>query len=249
MARFAVLILAAGRSTRFGDENYKKPFIPLAGRAVWMHSVERFRGRADVCQVIVVVSPDDREDFERKNGAALLFQNIELCTGGAERSDSVRAGLAAVGDEATHIAVHDAARPCVTDAEIDRVFAAAAEGNAAILATPVAATLKRAAPGDPPAIAETAPRDGLWAAQTPQVFERKLFEQAISQSDAEPVTDDAQLVERLGKPVMLVPGSTQNLKITTREDLALAEAILTAREPAKSDKKPTRPFEDDDLWR
>lgn len=249
MPRFAVLVLAAGRSTRFGDAIYKKPFAPLDGRPVWMHSVERFRGREDVCQVVVVVSPEDRQDFQEKHGAALLFQGVDVCVGGEERSDSVRNALVSVSDEATHVAVHDAARPCVAVDEIDRVFAAAAASGAAILATPVAATLKRAAKGDPPTIAETTPRDGLWAAQTPQVFEHELLRRAYEAHADQPVTDDAQLVERLGEPVMIVEGSPSNLKITTQADFALASAILAAREPARTAEKPKHPFEDDDLWR
>lgn len=249
MSRFAVLILAAGRSTRFGDDTLKKPFVTLQGRPVWMHSVERFRGRADVCQVVVVVSPGDLTDFREKHGAALLFQNVEVCQGGAERSDSVRLGLAAIGEEATHVAVHDAARPCVTTDEIDRVFAAAIDSKAAILATPVVATLKRASNGEPPVIAETVPRAGLWAAQTPQAFERSLLAKAHESGGATAVTDDAQLVEQLGEPVRLVEGAPTNLKITTQADLALAAAILAAREPAKPAKKPGHPFEDDELWR
>lgn len=244
MSKFAVLVLAAGRSSRFGDPNYKKPFAMLDGRAVWLHSVERFVGRDDVCQTIVVISPDDREEFARKFGANLMFMGVDLCEGGAERADSVRAGLAKVSDEATHIAIHDAARPLVTTAEVDAVFAAAVEMGAAILATPVTATLKRVADGQ---ITATEPRDGLWAAQTPQAFELGLYRRAVESVEGVAVTDDAQLVERLGEPVSIVEGSPQNLKITTQEDLKLAATILAAKPQAA--KKAAHPFEDDDLWR
>ncbi|TWT96017.1 2-C-methyl-D-erythritol 4-phosphate cytidylyltransferase [Botrimarina colliarenosi] len=244
MSKFAVLVLAAGRSSRFGDATDKKPFVTLDGRAVWMHSVERFVARTDVCQTIVVVSSEDREDFHRNFGANLLFMGADLCEGGAERADSVRAGLAKVSGDATHIAIHDAARPLVTVDEVDRVFAAAVETGAAILATPVTATLKRVADNR---VTETAPRDGLWAAQTPQAFELGLFRRAVAAAEGAVVTDDAQLIERLGEPVAIVEGSPQNLKITTQDDLKLAAAIF-ADKTRSAAKKPGRLVEDDDFW-
>ncbi|MGL4512009.1 MAG: 2-C-methyl-D-erythritol 4-phosphate cytidylyltransferase [Lacipirellulaceae bacterium] len=243
MSKFAVLLLAAGQSTRFGDSYYKKPFAPLADRAVWLHASERFTGRPDVAQTIVVVGPDDLEEFQRKYGANLAFSGVELAVGGAERSDSVRAGLAKVASDVGWVAVHDAARPCVSDAEIDRVFAAALEHGAAILAAPVRATLKRVSAG---AIVETVPRDGLWEAQTPQCFRRDLLEKAHSQGGV--ATDDAGLVEELGQKVVIVEGSPANLKITTKSDLKLAEAILKTRVRPKPDGF-ANPFAGDDVWR
>ena len=245
MNRFAALVMAAGRSTRFADPNYKKPMAQLDGRAVWLHSVERFTSREDVCQTIVVIAPEDREEFQRKFGANLAFMNVELCEGGAERADSVRAGLAKVSDGATHVAVHDAARPLVTDEEIDAVFEAAVEHRAAILASPITATLKRV---EDDRVTATESRDGLWAAQTPQVFELGLLRRAHQEGADTPATDDAQLVECLGESVVIVEGSAENLKITTRDDLRLAAAILAAR-PEKKPTRGTNPFADDDLWR
>lgn len=244
MSRFAVIVLAAGKSSRFGDPHYKKPFAMLGGRAVWLHSVERFTSRPDVCQTILVIAPEDREEFYRKFGANVAFMGIDLCEGGAERPDSVAAAMATVSEGATHVAIHDAARPLVTDAEIDRVFAAAAEHHAAILATPITATLKRVADG---AITETTPRDGLWAAQTPQVFEIDLYRRALAEAAGAPVTDDAQLIERLGERVAVVEGAPQNLKLTSREDLPFAETLLAARPAPKPPGG--NPFADDDLWR
>jgi 2-C-methyl-D-erythritol 4-phosphate cytidylyltransferase len=171
----------------------------------------------------------------------LLFRGVELCEGGAERADSVRAALAKVSPEATHLAVHDAARPLVTSAEIDAVFAAAVETGAAILATPVTATLKRVEAGQ---IAATTPRDGLWGAQTPQAFELGLYRRAVKAAGDVAVTDDAQLIERLGEPVAIVEGSPQNLKITTLEDLRLAAAILSAKPQAT--RKPASPFDEEE---
>ncbi|MEM8864726.1 MAG: 2-C-methyl-D-erythritol 4-phosphate cytidylyltransferase [Planctomycetota bacterium] len=243
MSKFAVIIVAAGKSTRFGGA-YKKPFAPLAGRAVWLHSAERFMNRDDVARVIVVVSEEDREEFNRKFGANVAILGLSVCNGGAERADSVAAGLALVED-ADFVAIHDAARPCVTDKEIDRLFAKVKETGAGLLATPVASTLKRAT-GEQ-TVEETVPRQGLWAAQTPQAFRRDWLEAAYQQPERSQATDDAQLVEQLGHPVSLVEGSSLNLKITTRADLKLAEQIIKATPPPKP--KGGNPFADDDLWR
>ncbi|QDU57462.1 2-C-methyl-D-erythritol 4-phosphate cytidylyltransferase [Aeoliella mucimassa] len=249
MSKFTVILPAAGRSQRFGDKNYKKPFAPLADRAVWLHTVERFASRKDVCQTILVIAEEDREAFNAKFGANLAFMEIDVAIGGNERTDSVAAALEKVSDQAEYIAIHDAARPCVEDKSIDAVFAAAEKSGAAILATQVASTLKRAeGSGKTPAIAETVSRDGLWAAQTPQVFARQLIEQAYANRGSEPATDDAQLVERLGHQVTLVPDSPLNIKITTRRDLRLAELILKTAAPKKPDGI-AHPFAGDDLWR
>ncbi|MEO0531227.1 MAG: 2-C-methyl-D-erythritol 4-phosphate cytidylyltransferase [Planctomycetota bacterium] len=232
MSKFAVLVLAAGRSTRFGGEE-RKPFVSLGGRAVWKHSVEMFAHRPDVCQTLLVVSPDDVEAFRSDSDANLEHLGVDLCEGGKERADSVRAGLAALSEEATHVAIHDAARPLVTTEEIDAVFAAAIESHAAILAAPVTSTLKRVADG---VITDTVSRANLWAAQTPQVFEVTRFREAIAAAGDAAVTDDAQLFERLGKPVTVVEAPSQNLKITTQDDLTMAAAILATRQQSNADR-------------
>ncbi|MEN1678769.1 MAG: 2-C-methyl-D-erythritol 4-phosphate cytidylyltransferase [Planctomycetota bacterium] len=244
--QFAVVLVAAGRSTRFSGV-YKKPFAPLDGRAVWLHSAERFVNRDDVSRVVVVVSDEDREEFDQKFGANVMILGLAVCRGGKERADSVRSGLAKVGD-AEFVAVHDAARPCVTDKEIDSLFDRTRATGAAILASPVASTLKRVeSTGEGAMIGETVPRVGLWAAQTPQAFRRDLLERAYAADDVATATDDAQLVERLGERVAIVEGSPLNLKITTKADLKLAEQILRVKPPPKS--KGVNPFADDDLWR
>lgn len=236
---------AAGRSSRFRDKHYKKPFAPLGGRAVWLHSAERFLGRDDVVQLILVISPEDREDFSFKFGSNVAIMGIEVVDGGTERSDSVAAGLEKVKPEADFVCVHDAARPCMANEWIDKVFAAAEKCGAALFAVPVPGTLKRVGPEN--RIEETVSREGLWEAQTPQVFRRELLEKAYAQREGFPATDDAQLVERLGHPVTVVPGSPVNLKITTREDLRLAEQALKAL-PKPKLSGPLHPFADD-RWR
>ncbi len=246
MPNFAVILPAAGKSSRFKDKHYKKPFAPLANRAVWLYSAERFLNRSDVKQVLLVISPEDREDFDQKFAANVMILGIDVVEGGDERSDSVQKALARVRPDCDYVAIHDAARPCLADVWIDNVFAAAVQSEAAILAIPVAGTLKRA--GANQTIAETVPRAGLWEAQTPQVFRRSLLLEAYAKRGDFQATDDSQLVERLGHKVTLVPGSPINLKIATREDLRLAEQALKALPRPKLDN-PAHPFAGDDIWR
>jgi 2-C-methyl-D-erythritol 4-phosphate cytidylyltransferase len=245
MSNFAVILPAAGQSRRFHDKAYKKPFAPLGGRAVWLHSAERFINRADVKQVIVVIAAEDKELFDLKFGANIAILGVQVVIGGAERADSVQKALEQVKEGIEFVAVHDAARPCLVDPWIDAVFEAAVRDGAAILGTPVNATLKRVDPQKH--ITATVDRAGLWEAQTPQVFRRELLMQAYAKRGREAVTDDAQLVERLGQQVTVVPCSPLNLKITTRDDLKLAEQVLKVLPKPKLGF--ANPFAGDDLWR
>jgi 2-C-methyl-D-erythritol 4-phosphate cytidylyltransferase len=221
----AVILPAAGQSSRFGGRD-KKPFTDLVGRAVWLRAAAPFAGRADVCQILVAVAPDDLEPFRRRFGDDLAALGAEAVAGGAARTESVANALARLRPEADFVAVHDAARPCLTAALVDAVFARAAADGAALLAVAVADTLKRADSAG--RVEATVPREGLWLAQTPQVFRRDwlLAAYAARRRLGPAATDDAQLVETAGHPVQLVPGSPTNLKVTTPADLALAEAIL-----------------------
>ena len=246
MAKFAVILPAAGRSSRFKDAYYKKPFSLLAGRAVWLYSAERFLNRKDVAQVLLIIAPEDRENFNLKFASNVAILGIDVVEGGAERHDSVAAALARVKPQADFVCVHDAARPCLADIWIDEVFEAAERSGAAILASAVTGTLKQAAADRK--IEKTVSRERLWEAQTPQVFRRSLLLEAYAhRGDFQP-TDDAQLVERLGQPVTIVPGSRLNLKITTKEDLRLAELTLKVL-PKPKLSGPAHPFADDDMWR
>jgi len=246
MAKFAVILPAAGRSSRFKDPHYKKPFAPLNGRPVWLYSAERFINRDDVLQVIVVIAPADREYFLFKFSSNVTILGIDVVEGGAERADSIANALARVKPEADYVCVHDAARPCLANEWVDRVFEAAQHSDAAILAIPVAGTLKRVGPNNQ--VQETVSRTGLWEAQTPQVFRRQLLLDAYAQRGDFQPTDDAQLVERLGHPVTVVPGSPVNLKIATKEDLRPAEQARKAL-PRPKLQGPIHPFADDDMWR
>jgi len=244
VAKFAVILPAAGKSSRFKDNNYKKPFAPLANRAVWLHSVDRFINRDDVKQVIMVIAREDREEFDRKFSSNVMILGLDVVEGGAERADSVQRALEKVKPEIDYVAVHDAARPCLADEWITRVFDAAEKHGAAMLATPVAGTLKRVADHK---VVETVSRDGLWEAQTPQVFKKSLLIDAYARRNNFQATDDAQVVERLGHPVAIVQGSPINLKITTHDDLRLAEHALKAV-PRPKGLNAMNPF-NDDHWR
>src|SRR5437588_11139701 len=136
MAKFAVILPAAGQSARFRDKE-KKPFAQLDGRAVWLRSVELFVTRSDVAQCIIVVSPEDQEMFRRRFGANLAFMNVQIANGGRERFESVANALALVKPEVEFIAVHDAVRPCLTEGLINDVFARAEKTGAALLAMPI----------------------------------------------------------------------------------------------------------------
>jgi 2-C-methyl-D-erythritol 4-phosphate cytidylyltransferase len=246
MSTFAVILPAAGQSRRFHDKAYKKPFAPLGGRAVWLHSAEKFLNRPDVKQVLVCISAEDRELFNMKFGANIAIMGVEVVEGGEHRSDTVQRALERVKSEIEFVAVHDAARPCIADPWIDAVFDAAQRDGAAILAAPVQATLKRA--DQKKHITDTVGREGLWEAQTPQVFRRDLLIEAYAKRGRDPVTDDAQLVERLGKPVTIVPCSQLNIKITSRDDLKLAEQVLKVLPKPKLEGF-HHPFAADDLFR
>jgi 2-C-methyl-D-erythritol 4-phosphate cytidylyltransferase len=245
VARFAVILPAAGKSSRFKDDHYKKPFSTLDGRAVWMHAAEKFLNREDCVQVILVISPDDREMFDLKFSANVALLGVEVVNGGAERADSVQNALARVKPDVEFVAIHDAARPCIANEWVTAVFDKAKQTGAALLAIPVNGTLKRV--GANHEIEETVPRANLWEAQTPQVFRRDLLLEAYAKRDGFNATDDAQLVERIGQAVTVVTGSPLNIKITTKGDLKFAEACLKALPKPKLGF--SHPFDDDDKWR
>ncbi|HXG10942.1 MAG TPA: 2-C-methyl-D-erythritol 4-phosphate cytidylyltransferase [Gemmataceae bacterium] len=246
MAKFAVILPAAGQSSRFRDKE-KKPFVNLDGRAVWLRAAELFVARNDVCQCILVVAKADQELLRRRYGPNLAFMNIQIAEGGAERFDSVANALALVREEADFVAVHDAVRPCLTEALVDAVFARAAQTGAALLAVPVSDTVKQVDAQQ--RVQATLARQGLWLAQTPQVFRREWLVEAYARRDKvpQPITDDAQLVEAAGHPVHIVEGSPTNIKITTKADLILAEAILKAQ-PKPKPSGPLHPFAEEEMW-
>ncbi len=143
MGPFAVILPAAGRSSRFGDPRQKKIFAELDGRAIWLRAVEPFLNRDDVAQILLAIAPEDRELFERRYRPSVVFMNIRVLDGGAERHDTVAKALAQVDPACEFVAVHDAARPCLSHELIDAVFDAARQHGAALPGLPVTDTLKR----------------------------------------------------------------------------------------------------------
>jgi 2-C-methyl-D-erythritol 4-phosphate cytidylyltransferase len=219
----SVIIPAAGASKRFGGP-VSKIFAPLAGRAVLLRTLDVFARRSEVLEILMPVSPDDMSLMRNRFGGELDRMNVRLVEGGAMRSDSVRAALAAVDQRAELVCVHDAVRPCVSQDCLDRVLAEAARSGAAILAWPIHGTVKRVdAEG---MIEQTVDRTGLWEAQTPQVFRLDVLRKAYASSTA--ATDDADLVQRAGFDVRVVPGDARNVKITTPADLEFAATILAS---------------------
>lgn len=227
MSKFAVILPAAGKSSRFAtQQSKKKVFVELKGRPVWVRTAELFANRDDVVQTIIVLSPDDIEWFKDKFRPNLAFMNVEIVAGGAERADSVMNALSRVRADVDFVAVHDAARPLIVKDWITRAFKAAEQHGAALLATPVTSTLKRV--GTNQCVEATVSRTGLWAAQTPQVFRRQLLLDAYAKRGHLQPTDEAQLVEQFGHPVHVVEGSPLNIKITTQDDFRMAEFLLDA---------------------
>lgn len=246
--KVAVLIPAAGASTRFKGKR-KKQFCDIDGRAVFLRTVERFADREDVGQVVLAIPADEEELFQIKWGASVGFHGVKVILGDDERYKTVQKLLAEVKEGMNLIALHDAVRPCVTAEQIDAVFAAAAKSGAAILAHRLVGTIKRV--GDQNIIAKTLDRTEMWEAQTPQVFKPEIIRKAYEniESVKEKITDDAQLVEALGIPVQVVEGTTSNIKITSEEDIAIAGAILKARDKAKKPKGSAGPFADErEMW-
>lgn len=244
MSKFAVILPAAGRSSRFGDPKHKKIYIELEGRAVWLRAIEPFVNRDDVEQIIVAIAQEDRDMFERRYRASVAFLNIEVIEGGAERSDTIALALDRVNSNCDYIAIHDAARPCLTTELVDAVFNAARKHGAALPATPITDTIKRE--GDKGFTRQTVSREGLFLAQTPQVFRREWLLDAYREREnlGSGVTDDTQLVEALGHRCAIVLSSPMNLKITTRDDLRLAGTILQCRSQTQRETQ-LHPFADE----
>ena len=197
--QFAVILPAAGKSSRFGDPKQKKIYCELDGRAVWLRAVEPFVNRDDVAQIIMAIAAEDREMFDRRYGASVAFMNIKVIEGGAERTETVARALECVSSECDYIAIHDAARPCLSQELVDAVFTAGRAHGAALLAVRVAETIKQV--DDHRFTTGTVPREHLYLAQTPQVFRRDLILSAYAQRSrvAAPITDDCQLVEAIGE--------------------------------------------------
>lgn len=256
-----LIIPAAGAASRYSSAGGLRHKLDedLGGRPVLQRSIELFVKHETVGAMInsiIVAGPhadEDLADFRQKYGDRLGLMGARIVKGGrTHRYETVAAALAVMPPEATHIAVHDAARPCTPPEVIERVFDLAREHDAVIPALELSDTIKRvevtdaAARGVDPidailgvdagarprlkVVKETLARDGVWIVQTPQVFEADVLQRAYAQSDLAS-TDDAALVERLGVPVVVGEGDVRNIKITRPIDLVLARAILGVRAP------------------
>jgi 2-C-methyl-D-erythritol 4-phosphate cytidylyltransferase len=223
-----VVIVAGGSSTRAGGTELKQ-FRWIAGKPALLHSLQTFMSRPDVLSVVVVLPQAYAAD-----PPPWIFQcdidRLMVSTGGRSRTESVRNGLEDLPDEASIVLVHDAARPLVGDATVDRVVASVRAGNCTIAALPVVDTLKEV--DDTGTIVRTIERERLWRAQTPQGFPREVIVRVHREARADRVTatDDAALCERLGIPVKVVRGSERAMKLTEDSDFARGEALFTLPE-------------------
>jgi len=228
MTKLVGLIPAAGGGTRLGAP-LPKQYLPLAGRPLLHHAVAGLLADERVEHVYVVLAPGDSH-FRALDWGAFGERMEPLYCGGGVRAASVYNGLLAINDAVDvddWVLVHDAARPCLTHTALARLISEVNDDPAGgLLAIPLADTLKT---GDAAGrVVATPPRNGMWRAQTPQMFRYRLLLEALRTAPPGEITDEASAVERLGLHPRLVPGEERNLKVTYPEDLALAEAILAS---------------------
>ena len=219
----SVIVAAAGKGVRLGA-SCAKPYVEIRGVPLLVRTVGRFEAIPAIDEIVVVVDPagvDRATALLEKGGARAKVRAV--VAGGARRQDSVREGLRAVSEEAAIVLVHDGARPFFSERSAVESIGAAEKTGGAIVAVPLSDTLKRVS-GDR-IIQETVPRGGLWRAQTPQTFRCSLLREAYEKAYADgfEATDDASVFERAGFPVAVVEGTSSNIKITTPEDVRMAE--------------------------
>ena len=222
------VIACAGESARMGTP-VSKQFLPLCGVPAVVRTLRAFEAARTVSSTVIVCRRQDAEEMRRLLKVYGIRKVKAVVPGGNTRQESVAAGAAAVPGDAGLIAVHDGARPLITPEEIDRCVLDGMRTGASALGVPVKNTVKTV--DESGWITGTPPRKTLWAVQTPQVFRRNLYLQALARAreDGADYTDDCQLVEHTGARVHLLAGSYANLKLTTQEDLCAAEAILRKR--------------------
>lgn len=224
---WSVVVVAAGTASRM--QGIDKILAPLGDMPILARTLKVFQNSEAVSEVIVVTREDLLVDISRMCKEFFLDKVAKVVVGGAERMLSVRAGLRQVRPDAELIAIHDGARPFLTQAVLEQVLEQAARSGAAAPAIPLNDTIKRAANG---IVEETVDRSVLWSVQTPQVFQADLIRAAVEQAVEQgvQVTDDCSIVEQLGMKVVLTPGDRENIKVTTPFDLILGQAILDLRQ-------------------
>lgn len=224
--KVSVVLVGAGLGLRMGGA-VKKPFMQIHGKPIFLHTIERFAQNNNINEIVFVVGESEIKSLREQWQAMLDDCKVKkIVPGGKRRQDSVYNGLCQINSDTDIVLIHDVVRPLVRKEHIEAVINKTKECHAAILAAPMKATVKEV--GDNFRILRTIPRNTLWMAQTPQGFESKLILKVFRQfknSDTE-FTDDAQMVEKAGYPVYVVPGTDENIKITTPEDIRLAEALL-----------------------
>jgi 2-C-methyl-D-erythritol 4-phosphate cytidylyltransferase len=226
------IIVAAGEGKRIGTR-LKKTYIPIGGRALLLRTLDQFCRSKRVNNLVVVVAKPDFAKCESllRNDPQLGDRSWSLQIGGASRQESVQRGLEKISGDCDLVVIHDGARPFVSPVLIDRVIQEARTRQAVVVGVPVRDTIKVISENRQ--ILSTPPRDCLWEIQTPQAFDRRLIFKAYeaAQRNRLKATDDAMLVEHLGKPVYLIEGERTNIKITVPEDLLFAEALARQRRP------------------
>lgn len=223
MGKVGAVIVAAGKSRRMGGVD--KVFAKIAGKPLLAHAVDVFQNCPSIDQVVIVLSEDNLTVGRRLVEEYHWSKVSVVCRGGVRRQDSVKEGLENLSG-CQWVVIHDGARPCISVDLIEAGIKEASQCGAAIAAIPVADTIKVVSPGS--LVEETPPRQSLWAAQTPQVFRLDIINEAYQKAQGY-ATDDATLVENLNYQVKVYPGCDANIKVTTPNDLLLAEAILKSR--------------------
>ncbi len=224
--KVSAVLVGAGLGLRMGG-TVKKPFLQIHGKPIFLHTIERFSQIEMIGEIILVVGEAEIQSLREQWQDTLDACKVrKIVAGGKRRQDSVCHGLCQTGTDVEIVLIHDIVRPLVRKEHIEAVIHKVKESNAAILAAPMKATVKEA--GSDLRIRRTVPRSNLWMAQTPQGFKRDLILTVFHQyknTEGE-FTDDAQMVEKAGYPVFIVPGTDENIKITTPEDMRIAEALL-----------------------
>jgi len=218
----SAIILAAGCGKRLGTK-VAKPLVKIGNRPAIIYSLSTFDKHPDIDEIILVLNAKNQAQIT-KAIKKYRFKKISFfVVGGKRRQDSVYNGLRKISKKSNWVLIHDSARPFISSKFITKVILAAKKTGAAILAVPVKATIKSVKSGL--VVEKTVDRSNLWEIQTPQVFRKDLIIKAYKKYCRENFTDDAALVERLGKKVEITQGSYENIKITTNEDLLIAELI------------------------
>jgi len=222
----SAIITAGGRGVRFGGAAPKQ-FAALGGKPLLAHSVETFSSLDIIGEIVLVAPADWIEHAEREIAGITNSKVSRVVPGGLERQHSVENGFNALSGAPEIVVIHDGVRPFAEPSLIEEVIREASVHGAALAALPAGDTVKKA--GASGLVESTIPRNTLWLAQTPQAFKYDLLKEAFDRARADSfvATDEALLVERIGADVKLVTGSPYNIKITTREDLALGELILS----------------------